>query len=170
MSRKYTLDRDDRRKSTLKRVREAKWCQCRRIDGPLLTGGRRRAATAACRLPLYWDRLRRMVHLLKPSIICMTTQSSPDNSTPTPGLPKMDDPGPLHARHTPNFSSDVTGNVLIHEMAYSAGGQLWFVNTRFSCLATLDPKSSFVPRWRPPFDTVVPLTAVRQRWRTDFLP
>src|SRR5262245_18157817 len=49
--------------------------------------------------------------------------------------------------------SHVTGNVLIHEMAYDAGGQLWFVNTRFSCLATLDPESSFVPRWRPPFVT-----------------
>jgi uncharacterized protein (TIGR03032 family) len=32
-------------------------------------------------------------------------------------------------------------------------GELWFVNTRFSCLATLDPESSFVPRWRPPFVT-----------------
>lgn len=62
-------------------------------------------------------------------------------------------------------SSHVTGNVMIHEMAYGhsplacsgrgAGGEreLWFVNTRFSCLATLDPESSFVPRWRPPFVT-----------------
>jgi len=50
-------------------------------------------------------------------------------------------------------ASHVTGNVLIHEMAYGAGGQLWFVNTRFSCLATLDPEASFVPRWRPPFVT-----------------
>jgi uncharacterized protein (TIGR03032 family) len=49
--------------------------------------------------------------------------------------------------------SHVTGNVLVHEMAYGAGGQLWFVNTRFSCLATLDPEASFVPRWRPPFVT-----------------
>jgi uncharacterized protein (TIGR03032 family) len=47
--------------------------------------------------------------------------------------------------------SHVTGNVLIHEMAYGTGGQLWFVNTRFSCLATLDPEASFTPRWRPPF-------------------
>jgi uncharacterized protein (TIGR03032 family) len=30
---------------------------------------------------------------------------------------------------------------------------VWFANTRFSCLATLDPESSFVPRWRPPFVT-----------------
>ena len=40
-----------------------------------------------------------------------------------------------------------------HEMAYAADGVLWFVNTRFSCLATLDPESSFTPRWRPPFVT-----------------
>ena len=28
---------------------------------------------------------------------------------------------------------------------------LWIVNTLFSCLAGLDPRYSFVPRWRPPF-------------------
>ncbi|HEV3022150.1 MAG TPA: TIGR03032 family protein [Pirellulales bacterium] len=50
-------------------------------------------------------------------------------------------------------ASHVTGNVLIHEMAYGAGGELWFVNTRFSCLATLDRESSFAPRWRPHFVT-----------------
>ena len=49
--------------------------------------------------------------------------------------------------------SHVTGNVLIHEMAYGAGGQLWFVNTRFSCLSTIDSEASFTPRWRPPFVT-----------------
>ena len=27
--------------------------------------------------------------------------------------------------------------------------ELWLVNTRFSCLATLDHEHSFVPRWRP---------------------
>ena len=47
-------------------------------------------------------------------------------------------------------SGHVTGNVLIHEMAWH-DGELWFVNTRFSCLCTLDPWHSFVPRWRPAF-------------------
>ena len=28
---------------------------------------------------------------------------------------------------------------------------LWLVNTRFSCLCTIDRESSFVPRWRPRF-------------------
>jgi len=32
-----------------------------------------------------------------------------------------------------------------------AGEDLWLVNTRFSCLCTLDDRHSFVPRWRPPF-------------------
>lgn len=43
-----------------------------------------------------------------------------------------------------------TGEIDIHEMAI-AHDELWFVNTRFSCLCTLDPNYSFVPRWRPPF-------------------
>ena len=45
----------------------------------------------------------------------------------------------------------VTGAIDIHEMAYDGAGRLWFVNTLFSCLCTLDEASSFVPRWRPPF-------------------
>jgi uncharacterized protein (TIGR03032 family) len=48
-------------------------------------------------------------------------------------------------------SSHFTGDIQIHEMAYGAGGQLWVVNTRFSCLCTLDRSASFSPRWRPSF-------------------
>jgi uncharacterized protein (TIGR03032 family) len=33
--------------------------------------------------------------------------------------------------------------------------ELCFVNTRFSCLCTLDREHSFVPRWRPPFITAL---------------
>lgn len=44
----------------------------------------------------------------------------------------------------------VTGDIGVHEMAW-AGKELWIVNTRFSCLSTLEPNYSFVPRWRPPF-------------------
>jgi uncharacterized protein (TIGR03032 family) len=47
-----------------------------------------------------------------------------------------------------------TGDVQIHEMAW-LGKELWFVNTRFSCLCTLDGAHSFVPRWRPPFVTAL---------------
>lgn len=51
-------------------------------------------------------------------------------------------------------SAHVTGDISIHEMAW-AGGELWVVNTRFSCLATLDAAHNFVPRWRPPFVTAL---------------
>ena len=44
-----------------------------------------------------------------------------------------------------------TGAIDIHEMAWDREGELWFVNTLFSCLCTLNTKYSFVPHWRPPF-------------------
>ena len=43
-----------------------------------------------------------------------------------------------------------TGDIRVHDLAWGDEG-LWVVNTRFSCLATLDADHSFVPRWRPPF-------------------
>lgn len=61
----------------------------------------------------------------------------------------------------------VTGDIAGHEAAWGvnpdANGSvpvgddlfrsLWVVNTRFSCLATLDQGYSFVPRWKPEFVT-----------------
>jgi uncharacterized protein (TIGR03032 family) len=61
----------------------------------------------------------------------------------------LDPTGRIDACYLPR-AAHVTGDVLIHEMAW-AGEELWFVNTRFSCLCTLDGRHSFVPRWRPPF-------------------
>lgn len=51
----------------------------------------------------------------------------------------------------------VTGDIDIHEMAY-IHDELWFINTRFSCLCTLDPIHSFIPRWRPNFVTAYDLS------------
>jgi len=51
-------------------------------------------------------------------------------------------------------SSHVTGDIGIHEIAWSAD-ELWLVSTRFSCLATLSPDYSFLPRWWPPFITAI---------------
>ncbi|MDR9404038.1 MAG: TIGR03032 family protein, partial [Halothece sp. Uz-M2-17] len=52
-----------------------------------------------------------------------------------------------------------TGDIDIHEMAYiGSSEELWFVNTRFSCLCTLDRVHSFVPQWRPPFISAYDLT------------
>lgn len=46
----------------------------------------------------------------------------------------------------------ITGHIDIHELAWGREG-LWFVNTLFSCLCTLDSEHSFVPRWWPKFIT-----------------
>jgi uncharacterized protein (TIGR03032 family) len=60
------------------------------------------------------------------------------------------EPAGLHDACFLPRSAHVTGDIGIHEIAW-AGGELWLVSTRFSCLATLNPDYSFVPRWRPPF-------------------
>jgi uncharacterized protein (TIGR03032 family) len=46
--------------------------------------------------------------------------------------------------------SHTTGDIRIHDLAF-VGDELWAVNTRFSCLATLDDDYSFEPQWRPSF-------------------
>jgi hypothetical protein len=46
------------------------------------------------------------------------------------------------------------GDIQIHEMAW-AEDELWFVNTRFSCLCTRSNLHCFQPRWRPPFVTAL---------------
>jgi uncharacterized protein (TIGR03032 family) len=63
---------------------------------------------------------------------------------------RLDPPGRHDACFLPR-SCHVTGNIQIHEMAWGTGGELWVVNTRFSCLCTLDRSASFTPRWRPTF-------------------
>src|SRR5262245_14626414 len=63
--------------------------------------------------------------------------------------PQIDPKGMHDACYLPR-SSHVTGDIGIHEIAW-ARDELWIVSTRFSCLATLDPDHSFVPRWRPNF-------------------
>src|SRR5262245_4828954 len=63
--------------------------------------------------------------------------------------PQVEPVGQHDACYLPR-SSHVTGDIGIHEVAW-VGDELWVVSTRFSCLATLSPDYSFVPRWRPPF-------------------
>jgi uncharacterized protein (TIGR03032 family) len=64
---------------------------------------------------------------------------------PVPGVPP-----PRHDGCFVPRSVHYTGDIQVHELAW-AGDELWIVNTRFSCLATLDREYSFVPRWRPAF-------------------
>jgi uncharacterized protein (TIGR03032 family) len=51
-------------------------------------------------------------------------------------------------------ASHFTGDLLGHEAAW-VNGELWLVNTLFSCLCTLHERYSFAPRWRPPFITAL---------------
>ena len=52
----------------------------------------------------------------------------------------------------------VTGDIDIHEMGFDSDNELWIVNTKMSCLCTLDINHSIVPRWRPPFISGYDLT------------
>jgi uncharacterized protein (TIGR03032 family) len=78
-----------------------------------------------------------------------------------PDIASRVEPAGMHDACFLPRSSHVTGDIGIHEIAWadhspltthhSQGPELWIVSTRFSCLCTLDPDYSFVPRWRPPF-------------------
>jgi len=63
--------------------------------------------------------------------------------------PQIPPAGKHDACYLPRVSY-VTGDIRCHELAW-VGDELWIVNTFFSCLCTVDPAHSFVPRWHPPF-------------------
>lgn len=68
-------------------------------------------------------------------------------------LDASDEYSSTEAKHDACFlprRSHCTGDVQIHEMAW-ADGELTFVNTAFSCLATRSEENSFEPTWRPSF-------------------
>jgi uncharacterized protein (TIGR03032 family) len=73
-----------------------------------------------------------------------------------PGLTKAIEPKDTHDVVYAPRASVQTGDISIHEMAYGQkDGQdnLWFVNTKFSCLCKQDLNYSFVPVWRPKWIT-----------------
>lgn len=51
-----------------------------------------------------------------------------------------------------------TGDIDIHEMGFDSENELWIINTKMSCLCTLDINYSIVPKWKPPFITGYDLT------------
>ena len=67
--------------------------------------------------------------------------------------PRVEPAGRHDACYVPR-SSHITGDIGIHEIAW-VENELWLVSTRFSCLCTLSPDYSFVPRWQPPFITAM---------------
>jgi uncharacterized protein (TIGR03032 family) len=48
-------------------------------------------------------------------------------------------------------NAQTIGDVDIHEVGVDAEGRMIFVNTRYSCLCTVDLTHSFKPIWKPPF-------------------
>jgi len=63
-------------------------------------------------------------------------------------------PGHLYQDHDRLYVPRVgytTGDLDTHDIAVESGGRVVFVNTKFSCLATLHDRDSFTPLWRPPF-------------------
>ncbi|HWU71915.1 MAG TPA: TIGR03032 family protein [Sphingomonas sp.] len=48
-------------------------------------------------------------------------------------------------------NAQTTGDVDIHEVGIDGEGRVVFVNTKYSCLCTLDLTHSFLPVWKPPF-------------------
>lgn len=84
------------------------------------------------------------------SRLSIGTGTSIVNLSNTPALAAALEPAHVNDAVYTSRSVINTGDVSMHEMAF-AGEQLWFVNTRFSCLCTTDTNYSFVPRWRPPW-------------------
>ncbi|MEO0373502.1 MAG: TIGR03032 family protein [Cyanobacteria bacterium P01_A01_bin.17] len=66
------------------------------------------------------------------------------------------EPGQTHQGHDRLYVPQVgyiTGDLDIHDIVVDRDGQLIFVNTLFSCLATVCDRNSFIPLWQPPFIT-----------------
>ncbi|MBI3866449.1 MAG: TIGR03032 family protein [Planctomycetia bacterium] len=63
--------------------------------------------------------------------------------------PKLEPKGKHDVAFLPRTAHG-TGDVQIHEMAFIKD-EVWFVNTRFSCLCTRSSVYSFQPQWRPWF-------------------
>jgi uncharacterized protein (TIGR03032 family) len=60
-----------------------------------------------------------------------------------------DQPGRYDTLFLPR-ASYFTGDLNVHDLGF-VGDELWMVNTRFSCLATLSYDYSFLPQWQPAF-------------------
>ena len=84
------------------------------------------------------------------SIGCLKTVENYQNIPALIG--RLDDPAKYDACYVPRYTID-TGSVDIHEMVWGRNNTLWMVNTRFSCLCTMDTEYSFCPQWRPSFVT-----------------
>jgi uncharacterized protein (TIGR03032 family) len=86
---------------------------------------------------------------VKPNRLSIGCYDTIENYQNIPALiAKLEDAEKFDACYVPRYSQ-TTGAIDVHEMAWGENNELWFVNTRFSCLCTLDTAYSFCPRWRP---------------------
>jgi len=63
-----------------------------------------------------------------------------------------------HERANGNFdklyvprNAQTTGDIDVHELSVDKAGRVIFVNTKYSCLATMSITHGFKPLWKPPF-------------------
>lgn len=64
------------------------------------------------------------------------------------------EPGALQQGYDATYvpvAGHTTGDIDVHDIHVQPDGSPLFVATRFNCLATLSPRGSFAPVWRPPF-------------------
>jgi uncharacterized protein (TIGR03032 family) len=87
---------------------------------------------------------------VKPGVIAVGTRRQVWFLRSAPDIAAQVEPAGQHDACYLTRAAHFTGLIHGHEMAWT-GEQLWVVNTLFSCLCTLEPGYSFVPRWRPPF-------------------
>lgn len=59
-------------------------------------------------------------------------------------------PGTYDALYMPR-AAYFTGPLDVHDVHFGADGELYAVNTLFSCIMRVDDRSSFTPVWKPPF-------------------
>ena len=96
------------------------------------------------------DFLRPMGLTVHGDRLAMGTQSEVWDFHNVPGAAGKIEPQGKHDACFVPRNRHYTGDISVHEVAF-AGGELWVVNTSFSCLCTLDGQHSFIPRWRPDF-------------------
>jgi uncharacterized protein (TIGR03032 family) len=87
---------------------------------------------------------------VRPGYLAVGTQAAIWLLRDDPEIARRVEPAGQHEACFLARSAHFTGEIQGHELAW-LGGELWVVNTVFSCLATLDERHSFVPRWKPKF-------------------
>ena len=87
------------------------------------------------------------------SRLSVGTSDSIINYTHQPGLKAHIDPSNNPDRIFALRSMTHTGDIAIHEMDFDADGDLWFVNTKFSCLSKQQLNFSFSCEWKPEWIT-----------------